>query len=241
MKTPPWLLAAPGSIRGGAVVELEPAEGRHVTGALRLREGDEIVLADGRGQIAAANLAAVSKATVLAEVMSVQTIPKPPGEGVTLALAIIEAKAMDWAVQKAVEIGIRRFLPIITDRTQAGGRVNPGRSDHWRRVALQTLKQCRRAWGMELLDIEMLPSFVADRAEGGVVADQNGLPVGRLHMPRDRVLIVGPEGGFSAVEDELFTRNGWRRLRLGDNVLRSETAAVVGGAMMIASNEDLLA
>jgi len=234
MKTPPCVLVAPGSISVGAVVDLDPAEGRHVTGPLRMRNGDEVVVADGRGRTAAARLTITGRAKVSVEMTSVRVEPEPPGDGVTLALAVIEAKAMDWAVQKSVEIGIRCLRPIISERTQAGGRTPAARAAHWQRIALQALKQCRRPWAMEILDAQTLTEFVESQDHGGVVADPDGVTMSRLAVPDKRVLLVGPEGGFSAAEDELFTRNGWSRLRLGDNILRSETAAVVGGAMMLA-------
>lgn len=238
MKTPPYVLVPPGSISVGDVIELDPAEGRHVTGPLRLRNGDEVVLADGKGLNAAARLKITGKAGVAAEVLSVYVEPEPPGDGITLALAVIEAKAMDWAVQKSVEIGIRRFQPIATERTQAAGRVTASRSAHWQRIALQALKQCRRAWAMDILDVQTLSSLVEIQGRGGVVADPNGVTIARLEVSQRRVLVVGPEGGFSAAEDDLFTLHGWARLRLGDNVLRSETAAVVGGAMMLAGDDE---
>ncbi len=238
MKTPPWLLVSPGSIHDKAVVSLDDTEGRHATGALRLRSGDEVVLADGSGLTAAARLAIAGRSRVDAEVMSCQVIPQSPGEGVTLALAIIDSKAMDWAVQKAVEIGVRRLQPIVTDRTQAGRRVSSDRSAHWQRVARQALKQCRRAWAMEIPEVQTLTSLVASQDAAGVVADPGGVTVRRLQLPRSRVLVVGPEGGFSMAELEMFTDREWTRLRLAAHTLRSETAAVVGGAMMVACDED---
>lgn len=240
MKTAPWLLAPPGSLRDDAVVELDPAEGRHAAGPLRLRSGDEVMLADGAGRVAAARLAIAGKAKVEARVTRLRVVPEPEGDGVTLALALIDPKPMDWAVQKSVEIGIRRLQPVISDRTQAGGRAQTARSDHWQRIALQALKQCQRAWAMEILKVEVLSAFVESLEGGGVVADPAGVTLGRLDLPRNRVLAVGPEGGFSAAEDELFNRRGWARLRLGANILRSETAAVVGGAMMVAAGADSL-
>jgi 16S rRNA (uracil1498-N3)-methyltransferase len=238
MKSPPWLFVSVGEIGQGSVVALDPAEGRHATGPLRLRGGDEVVLADGMGRTAAARLVVAGKAAVKAEVASVHLAPPPDGDGVTLALAIIESKAMDWAVQKAVEIGVRRLRPIVTDLTQAGKRGASGRSDHWQRVALQALKQCRRPWAMEVLKPQPLIELIAEReAASGVVADPGGVAIGSLPPAAGRVLVVGPEGGFSPAEDELFRVHGWARLRLGANVLRSETAAVVGAAMMVARDD----
>jgi len=239
MKTPPWLLVLPGLISKDTVITLDTAEGRHATGPLRLRSGEEVVLADGAGHTAAARLAIAGKTQVDVEVMSVHVAPPPRGAGVTLALAVIEPRAMDWAVQKAVEIGVRRLQPIVTDRTQSRRRAVSGRSDHWHQIALQALKQCRRPWAMEIGEVQTITDLVADHEAGGVVADQGGVVIGGLPRSCGRVLVVGPEGGFSSAEDELFTSSGWFRLRLGANILRSETAAVVGGAMMVAHDESV--
>jgi len=72
---------------------------------------------------------------------------------------------------------------------------------------------------------------------GGVVADVEGSAIGDLPETAGNLLVVGPEGGFTAAENQLFDRCGWPRLRLGPHILRAETAAVVGGAMMVARAE----
>jgi 16S rRNA (uracil1498-N3)-methyltransferase len=234
VKSPPWLLVSPGLIADGAVVDLDPAEGRHAMGPLRLRSGDEVVLADGAGRTAAALLGIVGKTRVEAQVVAVDVEPQLRGDGVTLALAVIEPKAMDWAVQKAVEIGVRRLQPIVTDRTQASRRAVSGRMDHWHRIAAQALKQCRRPWAIEILDPRPVATIVAKYEAEGVLADPAGVTIDGLPKASGCVLAVGPEGGFSAAEDEMFTTRRWARLRLGAHILRSETAAIVGGAMMVA-------
>lgn len=238
VKAPPWLLVTVGEIDQGRVVALDPAEGRHATGPLRLRNGDQVVLADGMGRTGAATLVIAGRSVVKAEVTSVELAAPPAGEGVTLALAIIDPRAMDWAVQKAVEIGVRRLLPIVTDHTQAGKRGASGRPDHWRRIALQALKQCRRPWAMEVAEPRPLIGLLAETETApGVVADPQGVVIGSLPPAAGGILAVGPEGGFSPAEDELFGAHGWARLRLGAHVLRSETAAVVGAAMMVARDD----
>jgi 16S rRNA (uracil1498-N3)-methyltransferase len=238
VKSPPWLLVSVGEIGRGPLVDLDPAEGRHATGPLRLRSGDEVVLADGMGRMAAAKLVVAGRSAVRGEVISVDFAPPPAGDGITLALAIIDPRAMDWAVQKAVEIGVRRFRPIVTGHTQAGRRGASSRADHWRRIALQALKQCHRPWAMEVTEPQPLNDVIAEcEASPGVVADPGGVGIGSLPPSAGRVLAVGPEGGFSPAEDELLSVHGWARLKLGVNILRSETAAVVGAALMVARDE----
>ena len=212
-----------------------------MTGALRRRPGDEIVLADGNGAVAEAKLVAIGRGRVEAEILSVRHEPEPKSERVTLALAMIDNRAMDWAVQKAVEVGIGRFLPIEAERAQVRGRDLGGRVEHWRRIAMQALKQCRRPWAMAVTEVVPLTALVGGDSEqaGGVVADVEGSTLSELPKTVGNLLVVGPEGGFTAAEKQLFDRRGWPRLRLGPHILRAETAAVVGGAMMVARCEQL--
>ena len=239
MKSVPWLLAVSGDLEVGRTVVLDPTEARHLTGALRRRPGDGIVLADGNGAVAEAKLVAIGKGRFEAEILSVRHEPEPEAEGVTLALAMIDNRAMDWAVQKAVEVGVRRFVPMETERTQVRGRDSGARVEHWRRIAMQALKQCRRPRAMAVTEVMPLKALFEGDSErgGGVVADKEGFAVGELPETVGNLLIVGPEGGFTTAEYEFFDRRGWPRLRLGPHILRTETAAVVGGAMMVARAE----
>ena len=237
MKAPPWLLVEPGALESVRSVVLEPAEARHLTSALRRRPGDEIVLADGDGSVAEARLISIERGRVEAEVLSVRHEPEPQSEGVILALGVVGSQAMDWAVQKAVEIGVRRFVPLETDRAQLRGKDLGSRVEHWRRISMQALKQCHRPWAMEIADVIPVRLFVASCSRGGAIADREGCAIGELPGEIGGVLVVGPEGGFTAEENELLKRHGWPRLRLGPHVLRAETAAVVGGAMMVAREE----
>ncbi len=239
MKSPPWLLAPAQSLEVGRTLTLDPAEAHHLTGPLRRRRGDEVVLIDGLGAVADSKLVAVGGGKVEVEILSVRREPKPLADGVAVALAMVGNQPMDWAVQKLVEIGVRRLLPIDAELAQALRRGRETRVDHWRRIAMQALKQCHRAWAMEVADIASLEELIERESPlgGGVVADHDGGAVADIPADAGRLLAVGPEGGFTAVEQQLFVRYGWPRLRLGDHVLRSETAAVVGGAMLVARQE----
>jgi 16S rRNA (uracil1498-N3)-methyltransferase len=179
----------------------------------------------------------VERDRVEAEVSSVRHESPPDAHGVTLAVAVIESRAMDWAVQKAVEVGVHRLVPIDSERAQRRARDLRSRVEHWRRIALQALKQCHRAWAMEISDIRTVGDLIDFESGIGVVADADGHVLEDLPDAAGTLLAVGPEGGFAPPEIELFDRHGWPRLRLGPHVLRTETAAVVGGAIMVARSE----
>ena len=120
MKAAPWLLASTDDLVSERCVDLEPAEARHAAGALRLRPGKMVVLADGRGRVAEAELVTVGSRSVQAVVQSVAEHPRTGGAVVTLAVGVVAGRAMDWAVQKAVEVGVGAFVPILAERSWLG-------------------------------------------------------------------------------------------------------------------------
>jgi 16S rRNA (uracil1498-N3)-methyltransferase len=239
MKSPPWLLVEPGALDSGKLMELDLSEARHLAGSLRRRVGDAVVLADGRGSVARATLVEIERNRVRAEVSSVHHEPAPQARGVTLAVALIEGKAMDWAVQKAVEVGVHRLVPLESERAQRRARDLGRRVEHWRRISLQALKQCHRPWAMEITDVVTVADLIDSAAGSGVVADADGRTIEELPDDAGTLLAIGPEGGFALSEIGLFDRHGWPTLRLGPHVLRAETAVVVGGASMVARWERL--
>lgn len=215
---------------------LDRVESRHLAATLRLRPGDQVTLCDGCGGLAEAVLAVVD--TRRCELDLIVRLPnaEPIEPAVSVALAVLHSQAMDWAVQKCVEVGVATLIPLLSARSQLSAKAATGRLEHWRRVGLQALKQCRRPWRMEITRPTALESLVADRGDrSGLVADPDGRPIGeRAHGSPD-LLVIGPEGGFADGELQLLRRAGWPAVRLGSWVLRAETAAVVGGAALIAA------
>ncbi len=228
----PWLLVPPGHLAPGEV-ELEPEEARHLRSVLRRTRGARVVLADGRGSWAGGTVVSVERNRVVVAVDRVERMPRPAGPAVTAALGILQGQAMDWAVTKAVELGVRRFVPVAADRSQGGIRAAERRLAHWRRVARQALKQCRRPWEMQLEDPVTLGDLLAGvDGEAGIVADPGGRAPSRPATGRGRFLLVGPEGGFTTEERRDILAAGWTPVRLGAHVLRAETALVVGVAVL---------
>jgi 16S rRNA (uracil1498-N3)-methyltransferase len=215
----------------GTVVNLDREEARHVVTVLRGRPGMEVVLADGNGMLASAVVRSVARGRVEVEAVAFEHVrPERPG-GITVALGVLHSRAMDWAVQKSVEVGVVRLVPLLAARTQLGSDAARGRLAHWRRLALQAIKQCHRPWAMEVADPQSLEVFVAGSL-AGCVADADGARVTDLAGDRCEVLVVGPEGGLDRDERSLLDSRGWQRLCLGRHTLRAETAAVVGAAML---------
>jgi len=238
MRSNPWLLVDELPPTPGVTVILDPAESRHAAGPLRLRRDDPVTLADGSGRVAEALLRSVSGRKCSAEVTEIFAMqPAVQGE-ITLALGVLHSQAMDWAVQKSVEIGVSAVIPVLSARSQLGAKASEGRLGHWRRVARQALKQCRRPWQMEVESPHALDELMALRGvRAGLVADPEGCFPSELghHVPD--MLLVGPEGGLTTDEMDRLEAAGWDRLRLGLHVLRADTAAVIGASILVAAHE----
>ena len=189
---------------------------------LRLRPGDELTVSDGAGGVLRCRF---GPASALEPVGDVERVPRaaPP---VTVAFALVKGERPEWAVQKLTEVGVDRIVPLVTARSVVrrpqGERGGAG--VRLRRVAREAAVQSRRAW---LPTVDPVTPFAAVAGEpGAALAHPGGGP-----PSLDRtVLLIGPEGGWD--EDELAT--GLPRVGLGPAVVRTETAAVVAGALLCA-------
>ena len=234
MKAAPWLLAQPGELVTGQTVELDPVEGRHAGGSLRLKAGRKVVLTDGTGNVASGVMSSLRRGRVEVAVASVTQVPAPTS-GLTLAVGVLAGAAMDLVLQKAVELGVESFVPVCCERSQSGLKRATARAYHWTRLARQALKQCHRAWAMDVAPAVSLADLLAGIGpDRGVVAHPTGGGFGSLDVTPDCVLLVGPEGGFTHEEDAIIDQARWRRLCLGPHVLRAETAAIAGSAVVLA-------
>ena len=235
---PPWLWVDALPVAAGMEVAVVGDEAAHLAGPLRRRPGEAVVLFDGAGTTAAGPIVEVGQRRARVAVTAVEVTPPSVGDGVTVALALLHTQAMDWAVEKAVEVGARRFVPVVAERSQLGRRQVEGRTGRWRRTVVQASKQCRRPWLMEVAEPVELTELVARWNGAGLVASAAGRRAETVPAAVPGRLLVGPEGGFSPAEEALLTTCSFLPLWLGPHILRAETAAVVGAAVLVA--RDLL-
>ena len=239
MPTPRFF--CPESLSPEASIDLPEDAARHACRVLRLRVGDELTLFDGRGGEYAARIAAVDRQRVRVDVGAWRDVECEAPIEVTLVQALQSGEKMDMTIRKAVELGVARIVPVASKRSvvRLEGARAQRRVDHWRGVVVSACEQCGRnrvppvAGLGELADWLATPDRATGAADESVVrlmlapgAAQTLADVGRP-APGARVeLLIGAEGGLAPDEIDRARAAGYRALRLGPRVLRTETAGL---------------
>jgi 16S rRNA (uracil1498-N3)-methyltransferase len=200
---------------------LSPDDRHHLERVLRLRTGEEMTVSDGAGGRRRCRFG-----PSLEPVGDVEREKRPSPE-VTVAFAVVKGQRPEWAVQKLTEIGVDRIVPVVTARSVVRWPVG-AHVDRLARVAREAAMQSRRAW---LPVVAAVSTFAVLSAEDGVALAHPG---GRSPSLRHPTVMVGPEGGW----DDAELTVGTPLVRLGAHVLRTETAAVVAGALLCALRDE---
>jgi len=208
----------------------------HLVRVLRARVGQEFDVATGavvrRGRILSITDDHIE--FELGEEVSVS-----PTLNLTLLLAVFKFDRMEWAIEKCTELGVARIVPVIARRSDAHlASAAAKRAERWRRIALQAAEQSRRLTPPEIAAPIKLPDAMTLSASLRIVlaeSEQETLlrDILTSHSAGEIVLAIGPEGGWTEEELELFQKAGWISASLGATVLRAETAAIAATAITL--------
>lgn len=229
MRTSRLFIAGP--LASGRLIEFDADRAHYVRTVLRLKEGAPIVLFNGEGGEYSALLREVSRKTVSAQVGAWDDREAESPLHVEFGLAISRGERMDFAVQKAVELGVRSITPLMTERVvvQLKAERRQQKHAHWQRGAQSASEQC----GRNRVPPVAKPVSLADwlpRAKGlKLFLDPHSENTLRQLKPADDghiTLLAGPEGGFSDHERIQARDAGFIAVKLGPRILRAETAAL---------------
>ncbi len=225
-----------------ATATITGAQAEHMARVLRAQPGMEADVVAG-GHVFHAQIAAVSlkeiRFNLIAEVDADPALP------ITLVLAVYKYDHMEWALEKATELGVAAIVPVIARRTEkhlAAGAEK--RAERWRRIVHEAAQQSRRSDVPLIYDPATLAARVkaASEATRIVLAEQErtttlrnaldeAVSAAETETPALEIAI-GPEGGWAPEEEALFDANGWRAVSLGPRILRAETAAIAALAVV---------
>jgi 16S rRNA (uracil1498-N3)-methyltransferase len=210
---------------------LTGAHAAHLSRTLRARVGQQFEVACGE-QVRRATVSNVQDERVEfalgEEVMAREAVP------ITLLLAVFKFDRMEWAIEKCTELNVTTILPVIARRTEKHLALAAGkRVERWRRIAREAAEQSRRIAPPEIADpVKLQIALARPGYDLPIVLSEAGpeATLSKVLRARDNVtslaLAVGPEGGWTADELQLFGLSQWLAASLGDTILRAETAAI---------------
>ncbi|MGH9557340.1 MAG: RsmE family RNA methyltransferase [Terriglobales bacterium] len=209
----------------------------HLARVLRARAGQEFDIGTGE-RVRRGRIVNVSETRVEFELEG--EVAQAAGPNLTLLLAVYKFDRLEWALEKAVELGAWRIVPVIARRTSthlasaAGKRV-----ERWRRIVREASQQARRVSVPEVAAPAPLKEAVATDAATRIVLAENEQPRSLREavsaaQGHSLALAVGPEGGWAEDELQQFADAGWIAASLGNNILRAETAAIAALAILLA-------
>ena len=205
--------------------ELGDADRHHLERVLRLRPGETVTVSDGVGGLLACRYRSGGALDPDGEA----THEDRPTPLLSVGFALVKSEKPEWIVQKLTECGVDRIVPFAAERSivQWDDAKAARNIERLRKVSIEAAMQSRRRWLATIDDVRPFAELVA---EGAGLADPDGEPPS-LTVP---FILIGPEGGWSA--DERAAANG-RFVRFSRSVLRSETAAIAAGALLVALRE----
>ncbi|HOJ29969.1 MAG: 16S rRNA (uracil(1498)-N(3))-methyltransferase [Spirochaetes bacterium] len=231
-----FFVSAPGHDN---TVVIEGKDYYHLVRVRRVRVGDSIDVIDTEGVRYRATIAHIEAQKIIATIMQTITYPEI-SLNLTLCVALLKGKKFDLVIQKAVEIGVRSIIPVVTERTIPDiSEKEEKKLERWQKIATEAAKQCLRkdvprvSSVMEYTDVLQLSKGVGILAHADPEAQNLRQYLKDNPQHNDVMLLTGPEGGFSKKEVEIARQFGWIVLYNGATQLRAETAAIVLPAIII--------
>ena len=252
---------APDNVKEKSIIIDSKEDIKHLAKVLRLKEGDEIEVSDGCEWEYTAVISDIREDAVIADITDKQAFAREPDTDVTLFQGIPKQTKMDSIVQKTVELGVKRIVPVFMDRTVVADKGNSDKKvRRWQKIAAESVKQCKRGIIPQIAEPAGFDEAVSMMSESDLIvfpyeneknrtikdllktvgrpecqASENDAKPGLAKncAPRSVAVIIGPEGGFSEAEAEKITAAGGVSVSLGKTILRTETAGPAAIAMIM--------
>ncbi len=225
-------------IENQSLIELGGEQAHHAIHVMRLRLGDSLELFDGQGNLYTASVVSLSKRTLQLDIQLLSFEPRGDHQ-VMIATALPKGDRQKFLVEKLVELGVDCLLPLKTERSVATANANV--IERMEKQIIEASKQCGRRYLMQIQPEVSIQSLIESFDSGSTClladpyADQSLLDVSqseRSNLHRQSVIAIGPEGGFSELETSQFIAAAWQPVKLGNHILRIETAAISAAVQM---------
>ncbi len=226
-----------------SVIKIIGDDVNHIKRVLRLKSGDNIIVCDGEGTDYNVEIADINQDSVYTNVISSNLSGTEAPVDITLFQGVPKSDKMDFIIQKSVELGVRRIVPVITERTVVkieSKKDKDNKTSRWQRIASEAAKQCNRGIIPDVSE----PVKYVDGLKMAQEFDLSIIPYEKEEESRLRLYLqdksikrisvfIGPEGGFTETEIQAAIINNVRPVTLGPRILRTETAGITALSILM--------
>lgn len=220
----------PQPLHAGDTLDLPDEAVRHLVQVLRMGNGERLTVFNGEGGEYTAELTEVARRSARLRIDSHDPVSREAPLSVTIAQCVSKGDRMDYALQKATELGAAAFVPLLSTRgvVKLDGERWEKKVEHWSGVVIGAAEQSGRTRVPTVAAPERFDSYIATERSGLklILAPGGDTRLADLKLDQPITALTGPEGGFDEAELNLADRHGWLRLGLGPRILRTETAPV---------------
>jgi len=214
----------------GKVLTLIQDSSKHLVNVLRKKEGSLIELFDGKGSSCTAEIISSQKKRVKVKLVEELVFQDRKGIKISLGQSLIKTEPFSFSIQKATELGVTSISPLYTERTVIKLKSNStkSRKARWQSIATHACQQCGENWLPEINEIQRLEDWAqAVKAKHKIVLYPNAeTKLSSLTFDDSVAIAVGPEGDFTDSEINLLTEKDFLPVKLGERVLRADTAVI---------------
>ncbi|MEO7445013.1 MAG: RsmE family RNA methyltransferase [Ferruginibacter sp.] len=219
----------PGS---GEEILLPEETARHAVLVLRMKKGDPVLLTDGRGSLLHCTLSNDNKKNAAAIINNLETFPRP-SKANTIAVSLVKNTGrLEWLLEKLTETGIRNIIPLLCERTEKQHM----RQERLQGILISAMLQSRQVWLPALAEPTHFNELMSTNKNQKFIAHCGAYNAGKTlaaYSPfSDAIVLIGPEGDFSRDEIVMAIEHEFLPVMLGNNRLRTETAAMAAGVVM---------
>jgi 16S rRNA (uracil1498-N3)-methyltransferase len=215
------------TIEDGKIVVTDE-EHRHLVVA-RAESGEHLAVFDGKGRVWDCVVTDVAKRQTSLRVETERVLPAPR-VGLTLGLALIRTSPFELALEKAVEVGVTHIIPFLAGRSNVA---KAERHERWQRIVIEAAKQSKHFHLPKLESPRAFEDLLTIPATSRIMlAERDGVPLKSALLGPPVLFLVGPEGGWTDVELRSAEGAGFKLVSLGSEILRAETAAIVGASLI---------
>ncbi|MBM3416791.1 MAG: 16S rRNA (uracil(1498)-N(3))-methyltransferase [Bacteroidetes bacterium] len=207
---------------------------RHIVQVLRMKEGEQLNLTDGKGKLLTCQIKEAGKKSCFVEVTTTRNL-QPITRNITIAISLLKnTNRFEWFLEKATEIGVTEIIPLICERTEK----EKFRHDRMNAICISAMLQSQQCW-LPVLQEPVLfnhPTIQQSNHQQKFIAHCTvGIKSQLTNQPinQSAIILIGPEGDFTSKEIELALQNGFLPVSLGETRLRTETAGIVAATLLI--------